>query len=36
MAILDCQPLPFIDMLAELGTDWLAFELVGGISEVTS
>ena len=31
MAILDPRLLPFIDMLAELGIDWLAFELVEGI-----
>ena len=31
MAILDRRLLPFIEMLAELGMDWLAFELVDGI-----
>lgn len=31
MAILDSRLLPFIEMLAELGMDWLAFELVDGI-----
>ena len=31
MAILDPRLLPFIEMLAELGMDWLAFELVDGI-----
>ena len=31
MAILDSRLLPFIDMLAELGIDWLAFELFEGI-----
>ena len=31
MAVLDPRLLPFIGMLAELGMDWLAFELVDGI-----
>ena len=31
MAILDPRLLPFIEMLAELGLDWLAFELVDGV-----
>ena len=31
MAILDPRLLPFIEVLAELGMDWLAFELVDGV-----
>ena len=31
MAILDPRLLPFIEMLADLGMDWLVFELVDGI-----
>ena len=31
MAVLDPRLLPFIEMLAELGMDWLVFELVDGI-----
>jgi hypothetical protein len=31
MAILDRRLIPFIEMLADLGLDWLAFELVDGI-----
>ena len=31
MAILDPRLLPFIEVLAELGLDWLAFELVEGV-----
>ena len=31
MAILDRRLIPFIEMLAELGMDWLAFELMEGI-----
>ena len=31
MAILDSRLLPFIEMLAELNMDWLAFELVDGV-----
>ena len=31
MAILDPRLIPFIEMLTELGMDWLAFEVVDGI-----
>ena len=31
MAILDRRLIPFIEMLTELGMDWLAFELIEGI-----
>lgn len=31
MAILDRRLIPFIEMLTELGLDWLVFELVDGI-----
>ena len=31
MAILDRRLIPFIEMLAELGMDWLAFELMEGV-----
>jgi hypothetical protein len=31
MAILDRRLIPFIEMLTDLGLDWLAFELVDGI-----
>ena len=31
MAIIDRRLLPFIEMLADLGMDWLAFELLDGI-----
>jgi hypothetical protein len=31
MAILDRRLIPFIEMLADLGLDWLAFELIDGI-----
>ena len=31
MAILDRRLIPFIEMLTELGIDWLAFELIEGI-----
>ena len=31
MAILDRRLIPFIEMLTELGIDWLAFELMEGI-----
>jgi len=31
LAILDPRLLPFIEVLAELGMDWLAFELVDGV-----
>ncbi len=31
MAILDRRLIPFIEMLTELGLDWLAFELVDGV-----
>lgn len=31
MAILDRRLIPFLEMLAEIGLDWLVFELVDGI-----
>ena len=31
MAILDPRLIPFIEMLADLGLDWLAFELIEGV-----
>ncbi len=31
MAILDPRLIPFIEMLTELGLDWLAFELIEGV-----